>query len=287
MEREMTEISGKAAVVSGGGSGLGRGVALALAAEGARVVIADIMPKNGAAVADEIVARGGQAIAVACDVSDRASVRALKRTANEAFGAILLAIPNAGATSFRNIDGLDDDEIDWMIAVNLMGVLNFVQVFLPDMLTARDGHIVASASVAGLIPTLITGHVAYSAAKAGVIGAMMNLRRELEGTGVQSTTFCVASVDGNMKANNSLYRPARFGGPYAEEIVTPASFRRGAPKPPEEVAQMVVAAIRENRPMLISDPNYRTAFLEQYVGPVVQAFDDVDAFYREREALRG
>jgi NAD(P)-dependent dehydrogenase (short-subunit alcohol dehydrogenase family) len=246
------------------------------------VVIADIMPKNAQAVADEIVARGGQAIAVACDVSDRESVRALKRKANEAFGPILIAIPNAGATSFRNVEALPDSEIDWIVEVNLMGVLNFVQVFLPDMLAAGDGHFVASASVAGLIPTLITGHVAYSAAKAGVIGAMMNLRRELEGTGVQSTTFCVASVDGNMKANNSKYRPARFGGPYEEEIATPASFKRGAPKAPEEVAEMVVAAIRNNRPMLVSDPNYRQAFMDQYVGTVVQAFDDVDAFYRQR-----
>jgi short-subunit dehydrogenase len=163
-----------------------------------------------------------------------------------------------------------------------MGVLNFVQVFLPDMLTAREGHFVASASVAGLIPTLITGHVPYAAAKAGVIGAMMNLRRELEGTGVQSTTFCVATVDGNMKANNSKYRPARFGGPYEAEIVTPASFKRGAPKPPEEVAEMVIEAIRHDRPMLISDPTYRQAFMDQYVSTVVQAFDDVDAFYRRR-----
>ena len=278
----MTQIRGKAAVVSGGGSGLGRGIALALAAQGAKIVVGDIMPENAQAVADEIIARGGQAIAVDCDVSDRESVRTLKRKANEAFGAILLVIPNAGATSFRKLHTLSDNDIDWIIEVNLMGVLNFVQAFLPDMLAAGDGHFVASASVAGLIPTLITDHVAYSAAKAGVIGAMMNLRRELEGTGVQSTTFCVASVDGNMRANNSKYRPVRFGGPYEEAITTPASFKRGTPKSPEEVAGMVLAAIRNNRPMLVSDSNYRRPFMEQYVEAVVQAFDDVDEFYRQR-----
>jgi hypothetical protein len=90
--------------------------------------------------------------------------------------------------------------------------------------------------------------------------------------------FCVASVDSGMKQHNSRYRPARFGGAYDQEVTTPASFRRGRGRPPEEVAPMVIAAIRENRPMLISDPDYREAF-ERYVAVVRQAFDDVDRFY--------
>jgi NAD(P)-dependent dehydrogenase (short-subunit alcohol dehydrogenase family) len=280
----MTEISGKAAVVTGGGSGVGRAVALALAKEGARVFVADILEENAEATAAAIRQAGGSAIAALCDVSDRAAVRALKAKANEAFGPILIAIPNAGATSFKPMNGLPDDEIDWMVQVNFMGVMNFIQIFLPDMIAAGDGHIVASASVAGLIPDLVADHVPYSGAKAGVIGMMLNLRRELEGTGVQSTVFCVASVDTGMKAGNSKYRPARFGGPFDQEIVTPPSFKRGYARPPEEVAPMVIAAIRKNRPMLISDPNYRKAFMEQYVPTVLQAFDDVDEYYALKTA---
>jgi len=275
----MTEIAGKAAVVTGGGSGVGRAVAMALAAEGARVVVADIIEENAEATASAIRQAGGEAIAVWCDVSDRASVRSLKAKANEAFGPVLIAIPNAGATSFAPMKSISDDEIDWIVQVNFMGVMNMIQVFLPDMIAAGDGHIVASASVAGLIPDLVDSHVAYSGAKAGVIGMMLNLRRELEGTGVQSTVFCVASVDSGMKHGNSLYRPARFGGPFETEVTTPPSFRRGRARPPEEVAPMVIKAIRDNRPMLTSDPDYREAFMQRYLPVVVQAFDDVDEHY--------
>ena len=280
----MTEIAGKAAVVTGGGSGVGRAVAHALAAEGARIVVADILKANAEATAASIRAQGGVAIAALCDVSERAAVRALKIKANEAFGPILIAIPNAGATSFKPMDGLLDDEIDWVVQVNFMGVMNFIQCFLPDMIAAGEGHIVASASIAGLVPDLVPAHVPYSGAKAGVIGMMLNLRRELEGTGVQSTVFCVASVDSGMRANNSKYRPARFGGPYEEEVVVPQNFKRGHARPPEEVAPMVINAIRGNRPMLVSDPDYRKAFMERYLPLVLQAFDDVDAYYARTNA---
>ncbi len=133
----MTEIAGKAAVVTGGGSGMGRGIALQLAKEGARVVIADIIAANAEKVAQEIRALGGEAIGLACDVSDRASVRAMKAKANAAYGPILIVIPNAGATSFKRMKDIDDSEVDWIIQVNLMGVLNFIQIFLPDMLAAK------------------------------------------------------------------------------------------------------------------------------------------------------
>src|SRR5689334_2981629 len=104
----MTELAGKAAVVTGGGSGVGRAVAHALAAEGVRVVVADIVKDNAEAVAAEIASADGTAIAVECDVSDRAAVRQLKAAANAAFGAILILIPNAGATSFKPLNGISD-----------------------------------------------------------------------------------------------------------------------------------------------------------------------------------
>jgi NAD(P)-dependent dehydrogenase (short-subunit alcohol dehydrogenase family) len=281
----MTEIAGCSAVVTGGGSGLGRAIALELASAGAKVVVADIIEESAEATAARIRESGGAAIAAWCDVSDRQAVRALKAQANQAFGAIQIVIPNAGATSFKAMNGITDEEVDWIVEVNFMGVMNFVQVFLPDMIAAGEGHFVASASVAGLIPDLIEDHVPYSAAKAGVIGMMMNLRRELEGTGVQSTVFCVASVEGGMKHNNSRYRPERFGGPFEEEIVVPSSFKRVA-RQPEVVAPMVIQAIRTNRPMLVSDPIYRKAFIDRYVSVVLQAFDDVDEFFASKPEAR-
>src|ERR1700755_327530 len=96
----MTEISGKAAVVTGGGSGIGLGLAKELAKQGASVAIADIILANAQKVADAINASGGKAVAIQCDVTDRASIKAMKEQATAALGPIQLVFANAGATSF-------------------------------------------------------------------------------------------------------------------------------------------------------------------------------------------
>jgi NAD(P)-dependent dehydrogenase (short-subunit alcohol dehydrogenase family) len=127
----MTAIAGKVAFVTGAGSGIGRAVALALGREAAAVVAADIDGARAQAVAAEIREAGGQALAVACDVSDRASVRRARAEANGAFGRVLLLFANAGATSFDPIESVPDEIMDWIIEVNLMGVSHCAQVFLP------------------------------------------------------------------------------------------------------------------------------------------------------------
>src|SRR4051812_20248905 len=99
----MTEIRGRAAVVTGGGSGIGKGMALALVEQGASVAIADIMLENAQAVADEINGSGGRAVAVECDVCERASIRAMKAAAESALGPISLVLANAGATNFDRL----------------------------------------------------------------------------------------------------------------------------------------------------------------------------------------
>jgi len=279
----MTEISGKAALVTGGGSGIGRAICFALAEEKARVVVADIVAESAEAVAAQIRAAGGEAIAICCDVSDRAAVRAMKAEANRAFGDILLLFPIAGAFAAEPINGISDEHLDWMIEVNFMGVVNLVHVFLPDMVAAGDGHILGAGSACGLLPSLVENCAPYSAAKAGVMAFLMNLRRELAGTGVQSTTFCIASVDTGGQ-NASKYRPDRFGGAYDDWVVMPASFKRGYPRPPSEAAEMAILAVKENRPILTSDPEYRAVFQQQVVDLMLGAFDDVDRFYAAKRA---
>jgi NAD(P)-dependent dehydrogenase (short-subunit alcohol dehydrogenase family) len=96
----MTDISGKAAVVTGGGSGIGLGLAKELAKQGASVVVADIILENAQKVADQINATNGRALALQCDVCDRESVKAMARAAEAEFGPIQLVFANAGATSF-------------------------------------------------------------------------------------------------------------------------------------------------------------------------------------------
>ncbi|MFV8819833.1 SDR family NAD(P)-dependent oxidoreductase [Haliea sp. E17] len=282
----MTDINGRTAVVTGGGSGIGRGLALELAAQGAAVAVADIILDNAQKVADEIEEAGGRAIAVHCDVCDRDSVLAMKKQVVDALGRVSLLFANAGATSFERITDMSENDIDWIIQVNLMGVTNCLLAFYPDMVAARDGHIFATASTAGLMPTFVPYHAPYSAAKMGIIGMLLNLREEAAEAGVGCTVLCPGGVQSGMKDNNAKYRPERFGGPGEGGIKVPDNWVAHGDlvfRPAEEVARLCLQAVRNNRPMVITDGNMRKTFEEGYLKIVMGAFDDVDAFDRSVE----
>jgi NAD(P)-dependent dehydrogenase (short-subunit alcohol dehydrogenase family) len=283
----MTEISGRAAVVTGAGSGIGKGMALALAEEGAAVAIADIIPENAQAVADEIVAKGGKAVAVQVDVCERASIAAMKVEAEAALGPISLVLANAGATNFDTLAAIADREADWIIQVNLMGVLQTLQAFLPDMIArGAGGHVLGTASIAGLMPTTIPVHSVYAAAKMGIIGLMMNLSCELKPHGIGSTVYPPGGVIGGMKENNARYRPARFGGPGTGEVHVPAASFAGSKVgknslEPIQAGRMVARAIRADRLMVVDHSYQRAIWQEDYAAYVLQAYDDVAAFERD------
>jgi NAD(P)-dependent dehydrogenase (short-subunit alcohol dehydrogenase family) len=272
----MTETSGKAAVVTGGGSGIGRALARALAAEGASVVVADILEENAHSVASEIAQAGGSALAVVCDVSDRASVRDMKAKANGAFGTTSLLFANAGATSLEPLMDLSDDDFDWITHVNLFGVSNCLRAFLPDMIAQRGGHVMATASMVGLTPSFLPYHAPYVAAKAGVIGMMLNLRVELSEFDIGCTVLCPGGVATRI-GDTPRYRPARFGGPLDRPVKLPKDVVQTRKsihfRPPEEVAEMVLRGVRENRPMVVTDATQREIFVEDFVDVVMSAFD--------------
>jgi len=284
----MTEIAGKAAVVTGGGSGIGRALARALAAEGVPVVVADILEENAQAVTREITDAGGAARAVVCDVSDRASVRKLKAEANGAFGTISLLFANAGATSLEPLTALSDDDFDWITQVNFFGVSHCLRAFLPDMLAQRAGHVVATASLVGLIPPFLPRHVPYTAAKAGVIAMMLNLREEVSEAGIGCTVLCPGGVATRI-GDTPRYRPARFGGPFERSLKRPEGFVQAHKivfRPPEDVAEMVLLAVRENRPMVVTDAAQRDDFVRDYVDVVLSAFAAAEAFDARKLAAR-
>ena len=280
----MTEIKGRTAVVTGGGSGIGMGLAKALAGQGAAVAVADIILDNARKVADEITSAGGRAVALHCDVCERDSIKELKVQVNRALGTVQLLFANAGATSFTPLMEMADNDVDWIIQVNLMGVINTTRAFLPDMMAAKEGHIVATASMAGLLPAWIPVHVPYSAAKMGIIGFMMNLGLEMKPYNIHTASYCPGGVATGMKANNSSYRPARFGGPTKDEVHVPeASFRNNpvAFYAPESIAPMVLRAVRNNRPLIFDHGEQRKAFRETYSQIVEACYDDIDTYERE------
>ena len=284
----MTDISGRVAVVTGGGSGIGRGICLSLAAEGAAVAVADIIEANAVKVAEEIKAKGGKAIGVHCDVIDRDGVKRMKADVTERLGPVSLVFANAGATSFEPVVEMSEDDIDWIIHANFMGVVNCLLAFYPDMVKAKDGHFFATSSTAGLMPSWIPYHAPYSGAKLGVVGLMLNLVTEARDNNVGATVLCPGGVLSGMKENNAKYRPARFGGPGEGEVKVPANLaHKGGDihfRPAEEVGDLVVKAVKDNRPMIVSDGAMRKIFRETYVKLVEEAFDYIDAFEKELQA---
>ncbi|MDE2301619.1 MAG: SDR family NAD(P)-dependent oxidoreductase [Sphingomonadales bacterium] len=278
----MTEITGRAAVVTGGGSGIGKGLAGELARQGAAVAIADIQPDKAEDVAAAIRAAGGHAVALACDVCDPASVRAMQAAAVAALGPVSLVFANAGATSFTDLASMSDADVEWVIDVNLMGVMRTTRAFLPGMIAAGGGHICATASMAGLLPGWIPVHAPYSAAKAGIIGLMMNLALELKPHNIFTTSYCPGAVASGMKDNNGRYRPARFGGPepvagvqFASTDTTHSELRFYRP---EAIAPIVLDAVRRNRPFVFDHAEQRRFFRETYADVVEACYDDIDAW---------
>ncbi|MFM5906048.1 MAG: SDR family NAD(P)-dependent oxidoreductase [Novosphingobium sp.] len=287
----MTEIAGKAAVVTGGGSGIGMGLAKELARQGARVAVADIRQDNAEKVADAIRQAGGEALALACDVTDRASIAAMRDAAVAALGPVQLVFANAGATSFTPLVDMSDADVDWIVQVNLMGVMNTTRAFLPGMIAAGGGAICATASMAGLLPGWMPVHVPYSAAKMGIIGMMMNLAIELRPLNVFTTTYCPGGVASGMKANNGSYRPGQFGGP---EPVAEVQFS-GNDKThssmafyrPEDVAPLVLNAVRHNRPFVFDHAEQRRLFTETYASVIEACYDDLEAWQAEHGVPQG
>lgn len=280
----MTEIRGKVAVVTGGGTGIGRALAIELAKQGALVAVADIMIGNARNVVDEINAGSGNAIAIHCDVCERDSIRQLKAEVNAALGPVSLLFANAGATSFDPLVDMSDENVDWIIQVNLMGVVNTVRAFLPDMVTMGEGHVVATSSMAGLLPGWVPVHSVYSAAKMGVIGLMMNLALEMKDYGINFTTYCPGGVDTGMRLRNATYRPPRFGGPSEGEIPIPKKSFGNNPiplYPPESIAPIVLRAVRNNRPFVFDHAEQRREFRETYSKVVEACYDDIEDYERE------
>jgi 3-oxoacyl-[acyl-carrier protein] reductase len=176
-------LDSRVAVVTGAASGVGRGIAEVLAAEGARVVIADVNAPGAEAAAATLGGKGHQALAVAVDVSDRASTDAMAAAVFDAFGAIDILAANAGIYPMVRLVDMDDAEWDRVMAVNVKGALHAIQSCLPGMLERGEGRVVLTSSVTGPI-TGYPGFAHYGASKAAMLGMMRSIALELARRGV-------------------------------------------------------------------------------------------------------
>jgi NADP-dependent 3-hydroxy acid dehydrogenase YdfG len=270
----MKDLANKVAVVTGAGSGIGRGTAIALAESGMHVVVADRDEPSAKAVADEL---GGRSIAVATDVADRDSVEALAETAYKEFGAVHVLHNNAGVALMMRLDSMTDVDWDWILSINLKGVVNGLQAFLPRF-KAQNGekHIVNTASMAGMFAPQTLG--AYNATKFAVVAISETLREECAQDDIGVSVLCPGVVGTNIMQNTVRDRPP--GGADMQLPVLDPSSGMGQfsnVKSPEEVGRMVRDAIVDNEPYIFTHPE---------LGVVAQArFDRIMAAF-ERASQR-
>lgn len=260
----MREVRGKLAVVTGAGSGIGAALSLALADQGMDVAVLDVRREDAEAVASQVRAKGVKAAGLQVDVADS---HAMNRVAMEVFSRIgvpHLLCNNAGVVAFSPLLEMTAADWDWIIGVNLRGVINGVQAFLPQMLErGGEAHIVNTASMAGLLVSGAMPLGAYTTTKFAVVGYSDSLRLELEPRGVGVSVLLPAAVRTRILDTAHYAESARGLRPREEGAPTPG--REGSRRmAPADVAAMVVEAVEANRPYIVTHPEALPALDQRY-----------------------
>jgi NAD(P)-dependent dehydrogenase (short-subunit alcohol dehydrogenase family) len=263
------ELRGRVAVVTGGGSGIGRALCLAFAAEGcAGVVVVDIDEAAAEAVATEVEAAGAEALAVACDVGDPGQVDGVRDLAVRRFGTVHLVCNNAGILRSGATWETTLEEWDATFAVNVWGVVNGVRTFVPHLIEQGEGHVVNTASLAGL--TTNPGLAAYNASKHAVVAISETLHRDL-------------ALSGHVGVGVSVLCPGFVATPIVDDPVTRAgrteigrligeALATSVPTSmdPAEVATAVVAAVRDDRFYVLTHPEQTIPMVRARLDGIVE-----------------
>ncbi len=250
----MEQFEGRVAVVTGAASGIGLGLAHRAAAEGMSVVMADVEPEALARAAGEVASGGAEVLAVTCDVTDEGSVAELARRVSEAHGACDLLFNNAGVSAGGPMWEVSEADWDWVIGVNLLGVARCIRHLVPPMITEGGGHVVNTASMAGLSAMPSTGP--YSASKHAVVSMSEILAHDLAlaGADVGVSVLCPGwVVTGLMESDRNRPGGPRDEEPDSEPSPEQEAFRDAVRSAfesgisPAEVAITVFEAVREGR----------------------------------------
>jgi NAD(P)-dependent dehydrogenase (short-subunit alcohol dehydrogenase family) len=202
--------SDRVAFISGGASGIGFGLAQALAARGVRIALSDVRQDALAEASEALRRDGAEVLAVPGDVADRHSVRAVADTVEQHFGKVHYVFNNAGVGDLGTpLYEEADENFDWMVDVNLRGVFNAIKAFVPKLRRHGErGHIVNTSSMAGLVTEAGWNQGTYSATKRAVIGLSLDLRASLRGSNVGVSVLCPGLVRTDIEANAATLRPS-------------------------------------------------------------------------------
>lgn len=284
----MENTAGKVAFITGGASGIGLGIARAFVNAGMKVAIADIRSESLRAARAGFDAAGtsDRIITIELDVTDR---RAMARAADEvekSFEKVHVLVNNAGIGIGGPVKDARYDDWDWGLDVNLGGVINGIQEFLPRLLAhGEGGHIINTSSMAAVVPMRVAS--IYITAKAAVLGLSEELRGELEPENIGVSAFCPGPVQTNIAQSGEL-RPEKYRGNsgYAE-VERQLGKRPNSPRwmHPDEVGERVLAGLQRNDLFIFTHREFRAGF-EQRCRKMLDAFPDEEIDTARHEEIR-
>lgn len=249
------ELAGKVAFITGGGGGIGEGMAEAFAEKGMKSVLADVDVGRARA---EAAKYGDDAMALALDVTSPADWDRARAAVLERFGQVDVLCNNAGISiAWNALVDVPEDEFDRAMKINVYGVYNGIRTFGPDMIARGSGHIVNTSSFNGLISMGTMGP--YSASKFAVTALSVSLRQEMAPHGVGVSTVYPGATRSNM--TSEIF--ARY----------PEQVREQKIMEPVWIGRAVVAAIEQNKPHVISHPGLKPAY-DAWVTEVSEAFGE-------------
>ncbi len=265
-------VEGCVSVVTGAASGIGRAIAVALGARDGRVVLADVDADGLAEAVAAVEAAGGQALGHATDVSLQTSWASLAEATEREFGPAQLLVNNAGVMTRADLDDSDDDDWTWILGVNLLGVVEGVRTFLPQLRThAPNAHIMNTGSMAGLAPRVDASAGVYTASKAAVVVYSEVLRQELSAEGIGVTVLCPGTVSTGI-SDAERNRPASLG----EGHRSPVPVRVAQAMTADPVAAAVLDAIAKNEPFIFTHDDSRGR-IEARFARIADSLDAADA----------
>jgi NADP-dependent 3-hydroxy acid dehydrogenase YdfG len=253
----MEDVEGKTAFITGGASGIGLGMAEAFLAAGMKVAIADIEEEALARATAMLTEYSNAVCAVPLDVTDRDAVD----TAEAALGPIQVVCNNAGVTNRGPVDEASYDDWDWVLGVNLGGVINGVHTIVPRIRKyGQGGHVVNTSSIAGLIAT--AGNGVYATTKYAVLGLSEALRQELTAESIGVSVLCPGAVDTqiNHAARNRQTRFADSNTKITEQQTEILDRSMALGMKPREIGEHVLSAIRADAPYILPHAEFAAAY---------------------------
>ncbi|TCP57247.1 NADP-dependent 3-hydroxy acid dehydrogenase YdfG [Tamaricihabitans halophyticus] len=262
----MRDFSGKTAVVTGAGSGIGQALALGLASHGARLALSDVDESRVAGTVERCRQLGAAATGYKLDVADRDAVFAHAEQVDREFGGVRLVVNNAGVALGAEVTQMSMDDMDWLMGVNFWGVVHGTKAFLPQLIANGDAHLVNISSVFGFIG--VPTQSAYNAAKFGVRGFTEALRQEMLIAGHRVGVSCVHP--GGIRTN--IARDARIAGDdLPDRAAADRGFQRIARTTPERAARTILDGVRRNRARILIGADARVIdALPRLLGPRYQ-----------------